>query len=545
MANEIPEAGVTTDWATSLNDYLQKGQGWVDVRAYGAVGTGIVDDTTAIQDAIDSLGSNGGFVYLPPGTYMAGKITLKEKIILLGASAQATCIKAKANLNDNLIESDGFASLTLTNKWYTADGVLQYIGLRDIRIDGNKTNQSSGNGIALYAKGIYIDHVVITSCKENGLYTEAGEATGVTNWDTMPEGSIDSLQITQCDNHGWHFRGPHDINVNKVTSSINGGDGLRIESSVGNYLANGDFQMMHCYSNAGYALFVKDSTFRAAFLRLEGSGKEGLRMEGSDYCVVGSAQLTTNAKTTGVYQVFLNSTCQYNVLNNFTVRQAGRIAAGGFGLEGDINTIQAHIRGDIQGGGYSTGVGLDIANGAAYNNIVTTIEDYNGVGGTALRTGYTAPTIYGKITAVLGNSTILWNNVAQGSNNNYTISGNTSAGSTPFTGVGPKTGSGREIWDVVLHDGSGNVELSEQSLTGVFDTNSTLRQIITLSHNLLAIPALNQIQISLGWGTDNSTWVVQYAQIKSADATQIIVHVKLSTASGLTQNGSVNAYVRI
>jgi hypothetical protein len=41
----------------------------VSVKDFGAVGDGVTDDTAAIQAAIASLGTNGGTVYLPDGTY--------------------------------------------------------------------------------------------------------------------------------------------------------------------------------------------------------------------------------------------------------------------------------------------------------------------------------------------------------------------------------------------------------------------------------------------------------------------------------------------
>ena len=41
----------------------------VSVKDFGAVGDGTTDDTTSIQAAINSLGSNGGIVNFPPGTY--------------------------------------------------------------------------------------------------------------------------------------------------------------------------------------------------------------------------------------------------------------------------------------------------------------------------------------------------------------------------------------------------------------------------------------------------------------------------------------------
>src|SRR4030042_1425515 len=52
---------------------LLKSLGWVDVRAYGAVGDGATDDTAAIQAAIDS----GKPVLIPTGTFAhASTLTL-------------------------------------------------------------------------------------------------------------------------------------------------------------------------------------------------------------------------------------------------------------------------------------------------------------------------------------------------------------------------------------------------------------------------------------------------------------------------------------
>lgn len=42
----------------------------VNVRAFGAVGDGVADDSVAIQNAINSVPANGGEVYFPPGTYL-------------------------------------------------------------------------------------------------------------------------------------------------------------------------------------------------------------------------------------------------------------------------------------------------------------------------------------------------------------------------------------------------------------------------------------------------------------------------------------------
>ena len=61
-----------------LNDVKTKGP-WADVRAYGAVGDGVTDDSEAFYQALQS----GRDVYIPPGTYYIGT-DLKLKMSTLG-----------------------------------------------------------------------------------------------------------------------------------------------------------------------------------------------------------------------------------------------------------------------------------------------------------------------------------------------------------------------------------------------------------------------------------------------------------------------------
>jgi len=64
---------------------------FIDVRAYGAIGNGIADDTTAIQNAITAAMVNGGIVFFPPLTYLtSGEITIvnANKVTLLGYGAK-------------------------------------------------------------------------------------------------------------------------------------------------------------------------------------------------------------------------------------------------------------------------------------------------------------------------------------------------------------------------------------------------------------------------------------------------------------------------
>lgn len=47
-----------------------------DVKTYGAIGDGVVDDTAAIQDALDAIPDIGGVLYFPAGRYLYAGTTL-------------------------------------------------------------------------------------------------------------------------------------------------------------------------------------------------------------------------------------------------------------------------------------------------------------------------------------------------------------------------------------------------------------------------------------------------------------------------------------
>jgi Pectate lyase superfamily protein len=72
---------------------------WIDVRAFGATGTGrtdnTTDDTSAIQAAINAVPGNGGTVFLPPGTYLvSAPLQLRKGLRLIGAGQQASVLRS-------------------------------------------------------------------------------------------------------------------------------------------------------------------------------------------------------------------------------------------------------------------------------------------------------------------------------------------------------------------------------------------------------------------------------------------------------------------
>jgi hypothetical protein len=105
----------------------------VNVKDFCAVGDGITDDTTAINNAIASL-TNGGVVYFPPGKYkITSAITLKQNLTLFGESKDTTAILA-ANNSQTLLQLN-FASRTqaaveISGLQFNANGCTGVIAIR-------------------------------------------------------------------------------------------------------------------------------------------------------------------------------------------------------------------------------------------------------------------------------------------------------------------------------------------------------------------------------------------------------------------------------
>lgn len=69
---------------TRFDDVITKNP-WIDVRAFGAAGDGAIDDTSAIQAAIDHGETIHGIVYFPPGTYkLTSRLIVKRNVDLVG-----------------------------------------------------------------------------------------------------------------------------------------------------------------------------------------------------------------------------------------------------------------------------------------------------------------------------------------------------------------------------------------------------------------------------------------------------------------------------
>jgi hypothetical protein len=152
-----------------------RAEAWTtDVKAYGAKGDGVADDTTAINATIASFNSNmnrlTGVVYVPPGTYSVSQILVRPGVSLCGAGIaplpqNATLFVQKNGINKSCIVNDP-AFLGTTDYWHWSElknfCVTKAAGSTDRLGSGIELNCRTGEGFK-------IEHVQVEHMPQHGI----------------------------------------------------------------------------------------------------------------------------------------------------------------------------------------------------------------------------------------------------------------------------------------------------------------------------------------------------------------------------------------
>lgn len=183
----------------------------INVKWFGAIGNGIADDTTAIEEAIAYLYQRGGGrLFFPKGTYLISrKIVLTGRNVLITGSGHATVIKAGSAI-DIMIEYSG-------NTGYGHRGG----GISNLLINGNSL---ANYGLLIgYSTGTvvgeYFHHIRIENTLKWGMV-----------WDACQNNSFHLIDIEYC-----------------------GGSLLVLNGAGNNQVTKSEFASMRTYNHVKFA----------------------------------------------------------------------------------------------------------------------------------------------------------------------------------------------------------------------------------------------------------------------------------------------------
>lgn len=164
------------------------------VKAFGAVGDGVADDTTAIQNALNA----GGAVYFPMGEYRVTS-TLRVELdgtSLIGEGSGNRKGATQGGVGVRIIASTtGFTGTSILRCQRAADDrPLSHVHISDISIEGNDV-AGPVDGIVFRVSQGSIHHVSIWKCTGNGLRVRGYVSPAWDTYDTM----FHNLLIGYCD----------------------------------------------------------------------------------------------------------------------------------------------------------------------------------------------------------------------------------------------------------------------------------------------------------------------------------------------------------
>lgn len=235
----------------------------ISVTAYGAKGDGVTDDLIAINNALAA----NKYVYLPPGTYkVSGTIVMNRTgHTLVGAGIGLTTISSN---------SPNLPVISLVG------GVASY-RVQDMSITKSAAPAAGGTGVSfgVSTESSVLRNLVVSNC-DLGIFLSCCD-----------EGTVDNVKCTTNRLYGILMQSQSTLGVlqwrmSKVTCSLNGQDGIRVQAVAGTTgVILGAWDTIETYANSGAGVAVLGLVgcgvydFRASNCFFGSDGTAGLRLD--------------------------------------------------------------------------------------------------------------------------------------------------------------------------------------------------------------------------------------------------------------------------
>lgn len=349
---------IDADWLNDVNELTYKWypQYGVNVKAYGAKGDGVSDDTAAIQAALDTGNSK---VIFPSGTYM-----IKAASVNLDFSLSDGGIHPKSNQH-LLLSPDTVLKAIPSAGW--ASRIISIFLVDNVRISGGRiegdrdthdystpvltpTNRSTyewGWGVAIRGStNVTIEGSTISKCMGDCVHVDARGLATSGDWVQSK-----NVRILNCNLDG----------ARRNNISITGCDGFLIKGNT--------------ITRAGYNDGVKDGTVPRFGIDLEGYGEGAI-----DYEIVRDGIVTENRFTDNVnasvsaftaYRVVMSNNIsdhtlsigygtEVSIINNTLVERVGATLPSGIASLGN-SASYPYTRAIISGNsisGFTAGIDI-------------------------------------------------------------------------------------------------------------------------------------------------------------------------------------------
>ena len=241
---------------------------YYNVKTAGAVGNGIVDDTTIINAANSTATALGRTLFFPAGTYIVTQLNVLPSMKWLGESSKSTTIKYKSGTN-------GAAGTAMIMSATTSSADDAWI--EGFTLDGNKTLNTSGDTLVFKGARPVLKDVNVINSAGNAIQTDwAGPSFRTTGF----EGHFSHITIDAPYASGWIHRGPSDSFFSNIII-IDASAGVN-NSAYGMYLdptgsgSNGRFFDLHSWSRSN----ATNIAIAGVYVGFGGNTFDGCHFEG-------------------------------------------------------------------------------------------------------------------------------------------------------------------------------------------------------------------------------------------------------------------------
>ena len=218
---------------------------YFNVHDYGSVGDGFTDDSAAIQRCINES-TDGSIIFFPSTHAVGTTIQLLGNRTYLGTNESTITMLNGANLVAVL------SSYAWINNEATSGNPITIINLT---IDGNLSNNTSGNGIILMNYNSTIRECTIKNCSNNGIMLSSVNQSGANISNTCIENRLESCKIDACSGYGIYCHDSAgkliDGYIDSCIVSDTSLNAIKVERGTGFFISKN-----YCYDNQAGGISV-------------------------------------------------------------------------------------------------------------------------------------------------------------------------------------------------------------------------------------------------------------------------------------------------